>query len=106
MDSGLLLSFRLTMCGTQDYSRYRVLGKIQLAAPNAGCNPGLMRNYLSPSIPLSSSSIVTFGIPSYLSSSECAADACQIHMRYLLLDTLSGYRSQYQHLSTLAIYSG
>ena len=64
-NNDLLLSFRLTMCGTQDYSRYRVLGKIQLAAPGTGRNPGLMRNHLSPSVPSASSSIVTFGIPDY-----------------------------------------
>ena len=27
----------------------------------------------------------------------------QIHIRYLMLDTVTGYRSQYQNLSALAI---
>lgn len=96
-DINLLLSFRLTMCGTQDYSRYRVLGKIQLAAPGAGRNPGLMRNYLSPSIPIMQSSTVeyTIHIPGKVLSTY------QLYMKYILLDTITGYRSQYLSLSTL-----
>ena len=100
-DINLLLSFRLTMCGTQDYSRYRVLGKIQLAAPGTGRNPGLMRNYLSPSIPSASTSIVTFGIPDYKNISDISSETYQIHMRYLLLDSVTGYRSQYHSMATL-----
>jgi hypothetical protein len=96
-NNDLLLSFRLTMCGTQDYSRYRVLGKIQLAAPGTGRNPGLMRNYLSPSVPENASSEILFTIPK-LAGIEAMY---QLHMRYLLIDNMTGYRSQYHTISTL-----
>ena len=96
-DINLLLSFRLTMCGTQDYSRYRVLGKIQLAAPGAGRNPGLMRNSLSTSIPESESSRIEF----IVSQSDEINKTFQLHMRYLLIDERTGFRSQYNVLSTL-----
>lgn len=96
-NNDLLLSFRLTMCGTQDYSRYRVLGKIQLATPGSGRNPGLMRNYLSSSVPDSPSSEVIFTVP-VMTRSE---SICQLHMKYLLIDHITGYRAQYHTLSTI-----
>ena len=96
-NNDLLLSFRLTMCGTQDYSRYRVLGKIQLATPDSGRNPGLMRNYLSSSVPDSPSSEVIFTVP-VMTRSE---SICQLHMKYLLIDHITGYRAQYHTLSTI-----
>lgn len=92
-NNDLLLSFRLTMCGTQDYSRYRVLGKIQLAAPGTGRNPSLMRNNLSPSVPENASSEILFTIPK-LAGIEAMY---QLHMRY----NMTGYRSQYHTISTL-----
>ena len=100
-DINLMLSFRLTMCGTQDYSRYRVLGKIQLTTPGSGRNPGMMRNYLSPSVPSASSSIVTFGLPDYKQITGTSEETYQIHMRYLLSDAQTGYRSYSHSLSSL-----
>ena len=96
-NNDLLLSFRLTMCGTQDYSRYRVLGKIQLTAPGTGRNPGLMRNYLSPSVPESKSSLIEF----IVHQPETLNKTFQLHMKYLLIDEATGFRSQYNNLSTL-----
>lgn len=96
-NNDLLLSFRLTMCGTQDYSRYRLLCKIQLAAPGTGRNPGLMRNYLSPSVPESKSSLIEF----IVHQPETLSKTLQLHMKYLLIDDATGFRSQYNNLSTL-----
>ncbi len=39
------LKFRLTMCGTAKFGRYRVLGKIQIEEPGVGRNSGKMRNF-------------------------------------------------------------
>lgn len=77
---------------------YRLLAKIQLGVPGCGRNPGLMRNYLSPSIPDGQSYVVSFVIPIPAE----AMSTYQIHMRYLLLDIVTGYRSQYHTMSTLA----
>lgn len=96
-DQDLELNFRLSLCGTEEYARYRIIGKIQLATPGTGRNPGLMRNYLSDSIPTGTSSLITFKLPN-----EIIKDStCQIHLRYILLDSITGYRSQYHSLSTL-----
>lgn len=91
------LRFRLTLCGTDKFSRYRVLGKIQITEPGAGCHPGLMRNYLSQSVPDGSCSEIVFSVP----RERMDLETFQIHVRYLLLDTVTGYRSQYHSVSAL-----
>lgn len=91
------LRFRLTLCGTDKFSRYRVLGKIQIAEPGVGCHPGLMRNYLSQSVPDGSCSEIVFSVP----RERMDLETFQIHVRYLLLDTVTGYRSQYHSVSVL-----
>ncbi len=92
------LRFRLTMCGTDEPSRYRVLGKIQIGAPGVGRNPGMMRNYLSESVPNGTVSEIVFNVQ----RKRFDIDMFQLHVRYLLLDTKTGYRSQYHSLSALA----
>lgn len=89
------LRFRLTMCGTDVPSRYRVLGKIQLGAPGVGRNPGMMRNYLSESVPTELVSEIVFNVP----RKRFDIDMFQLHVRYLLLDTKTGYRSLYHLIS-------
>ena len=92
------LRFRLTMCGTDEPSRYRVLGKIQIEAPGVGRNPGKMRNYLSKSVPTGMVSEIAFSVP----RKRFDIDIFQLHVRHLLLDTKTGYRSQYHSQSALA----
>ncbi len=92
------LRFRLTMCETDEPSRYRVLGKIQIETSGVGRNPGMMRNYLSKSIPTGTVSGIMFNVP----RKRFDIDMLQLHVRYLLLDTKTGYRSQYHSLSALA----
>lgn len=91
------LKFRLTMCGTGVPSRYRVLGKIQIEAPGVGRNPGLMKNYLSESVPTGAVSEIVFNVP----RKRFDIDMFQIHLRYLLIDSKTGYRSQYHTMSTI-----
>lgn len=94
----ITLQFRLSLYATDDYARYRVLAKIQITQPGKGRNPGLMRNALSKDIPQASESEVTFLVSDPLPQSNTK----QLHIRYLLLDTKTGYRSCHQTLSTLA----
>ena len=68
------LRFKRTLCGTSKFSRYRVLGKIQIEEPGVGRHPRRQRNNL---------------------------EMFLIHIRYLLLDTVTGYRSQYHGLSAI-----
>lgn len=97
-DGGQLrLRFRLTLCGAGEPGRYRVLGKFQIGEPGCGRNPGLMRNYLSESVPSAECSVVEFLAP----DSVPALEIKQLHLKYLLLDCKTGYRSQYHSLSDI-----
>lgn len=57
-----------------------------------------MRNYLSDSVPAGAVSEIVFNVP----RKRFDIDMFQVHVRYLLLDTKTGYRSQYHSLSALA----
>ena len=92
------MRFRLTLCGAVEPERYRVLGKFQIGEPGCGRNPGMMRNCLSNSIPSGDCSVVEFLVPDNVPALEMK----QLHLRYLLLDTKTGYRSQYHSLSAIA----
>lgn len=99
VNGGLLrLRFRLTLCGANDAGRYMVLGKFQIGEPGCGRNPGLMRNCLSKSIPSGECSVIEF----LVSDTVPALEMKQLHLRYLLLDTKTGYRSQYYSMSAIA----
>lgn len=100
-DSDITLRFRLALCGTEDFSRYRVLCKVQLTEPGLGRNPGKMRNFLSPSVPAAAVSEIAVNIKGYKSVWGLSLDTYQLHLRYILLDSVTGYRSQYHRLSTL-----
>ena len=97
-DGGLLkLRFRLTLCEAGEPGRYRVLCKFQIGEPRFGRNPGMMRNCLSKSIPSGECSVIEFLVPDNVPALEMK----QLHLRYLLLDTKTGYRSQYHSLSIM-----
>ncbi len=94
VNEGLLgLRFVLEIRGSSEPSRYRLLCKVQAGTEGVGVNPGLMRNYLSKSIPVQESSEMDIYIP------YSGGTSIQVHMRYLLIDSVSGYRSQYNKLS-------
>ena len=82
------------MCREFHPERYRLLAKIQLTEPGKGRNPGLMRNHLVSPFDTASNAMVT--IPIVASKSEY-----QVHARIVLLDTETGYRSQYLQQSFL-----
>ena len=76
--------------------RFRLLAKIQLTRPGKGRNPGKMRNVLADRT-CGSSSVNLFIDPSIWSLNQ---QQYQVHARFILLDTVTGYRSQYHQQST------
>lgn len=100
-NSDLLLQFSLSVCGTVNPLRYRTLGKIQLVEPGRGCHPGKMRNFLSVEVTSVSQNtrIIRFTIPNYRDVWNLDLPAYTLHIRYLLLDTLTGYRNLHKNLS-------
>ena len=81
------------------HQRYRLLAKLQLTEPGRGCHPGMLRNYLAdePCGP----DPVHVRIPDYVSRAGAALNEYQVHGRFILLDTVTGYRSQYHKESFL-----
>lgn len=96
-DGFLKIRFNLMLYGADEPERYRVLGKFQVGEPGCGRNPGQMRNCLSKSVPSRDGTIIEFLIPDTVPVSEDK----QLHLKYLLLDTKTGYRSQHHSLSVL-----
>lgn len=97
IEGNVMLRFLLSLPDAESPDRYRMLAKIQIGKPGCGKDSGKMRNVLSESVPCGEVSEVTF----FVSSAGISTPPFQIHMRYLLLDTETGYRSQYKALSTL-----
>lgn len=99
--SDLLIKFSLSVSGTNNPLRYRSLGKILLVAPGKGCHPGKMLNYLSvevQSVP-QNPRIISFTIPNYRDVWSLDLPAYSLHLRYLLLDSITGYRNLHKSLS-------
>ena len=120
--SGLRILLRLSMPQEREPERYALLCKVQLTEAGKGCNPGKMRNILAEETenetdadvgPASAaacdasnsdntvnSRIIFLAIPDYRIFSGICADRYSLHIRYMLIDRLTGYRSQCQKLST------
>ena len=95
VDDVLLILWKLETLDPE--SRYRLLTKIQLARPGAGRSPGRIINYMAEGSANDPS--VTSFIPGYKVVSGLDLDSYQVHARCILLDTKTGYRSQYLAIS-------
>lgn len=93
-DGSLIIPAMVTLGGHKDPDSYRLLSKIQLAEPGRGCHPGLMRNF--PADGSCGDEAVSIVMPGYTDIWGIRLDKYQIHARFILLDTVTGYRSQYQ----------
>mgnify|MGYP001781319925 CR=1 FL=1 len=115
--SDLRILLRLSMSLEKEPERYALLCKVQLTEAGKGCNPGKMRNFLAEDVPepvpagMASEAVATeswtvdvravaITIPDYRAFSGICADRYSLHIRYMLIDRHTGYRSQYQKLST------
>ncbi len=83
--------------------RYQLLAKLQLAAPGRGLKPGMMRNFLAAD-PCSQQP-VTIEITDYRDRWGLDEHQYQVHARFVLLDRVTGYRSQYQQHSFIVSLS-
>ena len=91
------LSIRWKLETEDSAGRYRLLTKVQLARPSGGRNPGKMRNFLAEGT-ANDASLVS-RIPGYISIWGLDLDSYQVHARCILLDTKTGYRSQFLAVS-------
>ena len=116
--SDLRITLKLSMSEANYPTRYALLCKIQLTEAGKGCNPGRMRNFLAEDVPdtvpagMSSEALqklsetvevrtVAVTIPDYRTFSGTVSDSYSLHIRYMLIDRTTGYRSRYQKLSVV-----
>lgn len=78
-----------------DGSRYRLLMKLQLCPAGRGKKPGLMRNFLAESVCPESDGSVEFLVEDFRSVWNLELQAFSAHCKFVLLDTVSGYRGRY-----------
>lgn len=94
-DGTLYIRWKLELEDSSD--RYRLLTKVQLGRPCRGWDTGALRNYLAEGT--ANDAAVTTCIPDYVAVSGLDLPEYQVHARCILLDTKTGYRSQYLAVS-------
>ena len=83
------LHCRLTLQKTDNLTRWHVSAKIQLTAPGVGCDPGKMRTYMGVR---EQQNEIVFNVP-------CPdTEDYQVHLRYRLIDKITGYRNNWKRL--------
>ena len=90
----LLLTF---LCSVGDGCcghRYRLLLKLELTKPGHGRRPGLQRNFLALSNCTDEDGRVSFLVPEFRTIWQLDLPAYQANCRFILIDTLTGYRSR------------
>ena len=99
MNGSLVIPARVEIPQCPDASRYRLLVKIQLTAPGRCRHLGLLRNYLAEGD--CAAGVVSVVIPGYAGVWGFDLDQFQVYARFILLDSITGYRSQFHEYATL-----
>lgn len=95
-NTDLKINFLLTIW-TDTPERYVLLGKIMLAKPGKGINTGLMRNHLATmGLVINSTNVKTTIQVTFIVTQKDPTQTA-LHMRYLLLDRLTGYRCNFKY---------
>ena len=89
INSSVTLRCRLTLATTDNSERWHVSARIQLAPPGVGYNPGKMRSYMG----IRNNNEIVFNVP-------CQnIEDYQVHLRYRLIDSVTGYRNNWHRIS-------
>ena len=82
-------------------SRYRLAVRIQLTTPGSGRRPGYLRSFIAADNCTSSDGMVSILVPGYRDIWDLDLRTYQVHMRYFLIDSETGYRNIYRKKSFL-----
>ena len=99
--ANLSIKLRAQLDGNADPTRYRVAVRIQLTRPGAGRQPGYLRSFIASGNCTASDCIVEVYIPNYRDIWDLDLPSYQVHMRYLLIDSETGYRNIFRRKSFL-----
>ena len=97
--STLSLRLRVRLEGCNSPARYRLAVRIQLTTPGSGRRPGYLRSFVACDNCASSDCVASVMVPGYKDIWDLDLDSYQVHMRYFLLDSETGYRNNYKKKS-------
>ena len=100
-ESDLILNMHVILGDTLEPERYRLMTRIQFTSPGRGRQPGYMRSHIASANCSGNDCIVQVPVSDYASKWELDLNSYQVHMRYLLIDSKTGYRSQFKKISFL-----
>lgn len=97
------IGFKVTFEDGTDANRYRLHLKMQLTSLGAGVRPGLMRTFVAEdNCSVAPDKEVYVLIENYREIWELSESSnCQVHCRYSIIDTVTGYRNHYEKSSFL-----
>lgn len=101
LSSVLTLRMKVRLDNTAPIDRYRFACRLQLTKPSMGCKTGLLRSFVATTNCHSNKDTVEIHIPGYKDIWNLDLSSYQVHMRYFLIDSLTGYRCNFQRTSLL-----
>ena len=102
-DGGTLrINFKVLMEDGCDAGRYRLHLKMQFTSPGAGVRPGLMLTFIAEENVSSNAGYeAALLVEDYKAIWGLSLPEYQVHCRYSLIDTVSGYRNNHKKMSFL-----
>lgn len=101
-DGTLQINFKVLMEDGCDAVRYRLHLMMQLTSPGAGVRPGLMRTFIAEENVVSNVGYeASVLVEDYKAIWGLSLPEYQVHCRYSLIDTISGYRNNHKKMSFL-----
>lgn len=99
--SDLVLRFRVMLPECLEPSRYRLMTHLQFTSPSRGRQPGYLRSHIAADNCTSTDCIVEVPVADYVRKWDLDLPVYTVHCRYLLIDSQTGYRSQFKKISFL-----
>lgn len=100
-DDTLSIKLRVCLDRCPNPTRYRLAVRLQLTAPGAGRRPGYLRPFVAQETCTSDDCIVEVLVPGYKDIWDLDLPEYQVHFRYFLLDSETGYRNIFRKKSFL-----
>jgi hypothetical protein len=97
--SDLLLRFRVMLPECLEPIRYRLMTRLQFTSPGRGRQPGYLRSHIAVDNCTSSDCIVEVPVADYVRKWDLDLQEYQVHCRYLLIDSNTGYRCNFKKIS-------
>ena len=97
----LRLNLRVRFKGNVNPARYRLAVRIQLTRPGAGRQPGYLRSFIASGNCTAEDCLAEIFIPGYRDIWNLDLESYQVHLRYFLIDSKTGYRNIFKRKSFL-----